>query len=171
MIRKSLLTACCLAFVLQLSSLPNAHSQALGAAFGSREPTPCPSRKFAGPPTAAQARALFICETEKYVNGYVYLVSDVSVEIAKPRPYSAWYDSGHGDIDVEARVYPIQGHFSDFQCSRRDAMLGQDPNKNCMRIDFPNATGTCYKSTFGEWHCSMGGGTTTTAKGFQAPPA
>jgi hypothetical protein len=152
-----------------------AHSQQeAGAAFGAREPRACPPRKFAGAPTAEQARALFICDLEKYNvgHGYLYLASDVVVEIGKSRPYSR-SDSGPTDIDVSARVYPIQGNFTTYQCSRRDAMLGQDPNRNCLVTVFSQATGTCYTSTFGEWHCGMisGAGTTVTQlEAFQSPP-
>jgi len=140
-----------------------------GAAFGAREPTPCPSRKLPGRPTAAQALALVVCDDEKYAAGYEYLVSGVTVQIGKSRPYSAWSDSGHTDIDVTAPVWPIQGSISNFQCSRRDAMLGQDPDRNCLRTDSPQATGTCYENTFGEWHCAMAGAGTWAA-GYQPPP-
>src|SRR5580704_14912455 len=57
--------------------------------FGAREPRACPNRKFNGPPTARQALDLVICAQEKYLAGYEYLVSNVTVQIAKGRPYSA----------------------------------------------------------------------------------
>ena len=143
---------------------------AASSPFGAREPrTNCPPRKFAGPPTARQALDLFICDSEKYVGGYLYLVSDVTVRTGKSRPYSAWSDSGHTDIDTTAAVWPIQGRLTSYQCSRRDAMLGADPNRNCLRSDSPQATGTCYLSTFGEWHCAMMGAGTF-VPGNQPPP-
>jgi hypothetical protein len=137
--------------------------------FGAREPRACPSRKFDGPPTARQAMGLFICAAEKYIGGYEYLVSNVTVQTGKSRPYSAWSDSGATDIDVTQAVYPIQGRFTDYQCNRRDAMLGQDPNRNCLRTDSDPATGTCYKNTFGEWHCFIQGAGIFT-QGYQPPP-
>ena len=137
--------------------------------FGAREPRGCPNRKFDGPPTARQAMDLVICAQEKYLGGYEYLVSNVTVQIAKGRPYSAWSDSGASEIDPTATVYPIQGRITTFQCSRRDAMLGQDPDRNCLRSDSDPANGTCYKNTFGEWHCLiMGAGVFT--QGYQPPP-
>ena len=49
-------------------------------------------------------------------------------------------------------------------------MLGQDPDRNCLRSDLEPAVGTCYKNTFGEWHCLiMGAGVFTQA--YQPPPA
>jgi len=140
--------------------------------FGAHEPrTNCPPRKFAGPPTARQAMDLLICDSEKYVGGYLYLVSDVTVQTGKSRPYSGWSDSGHTDIDTTAAVWPIQGQVTSFQCSRRDAMLGADPSRNCLRTDNTQATGTCYVNTFGEWHCAMPGGTGVFMPGNQPPPA
>jgi hypothetical protein len=138
--------------------------------YGAREPrTACPPRKFAGPPTARQAVDLLICDSEKYTGGYLYLVSDVTVQTGKSRPYSSWSDSGHTDIDVSAAVWPIQGRVTTFQCSRRDAMLGADPNRNCLRTDTAPASGTCYVNTFGEWHCAMAG-TGAFMPGAQPPP-
>jgi hypothetical protein len=137
--------------------------------FGAHEPRACPPRKFDGPPTARQAMDLFICDAEKNVGGYVYLVSNVTVQTGKSRPYSVLADGGHSDIDVSAAIYPIQGRFTDFQCNRRDAMLGGDPNNNCLRTDFEPATGACYENTFGEWHCGLQGAGVLT-QGYQSPP-
>jgi len=167
--------AACMVSTMSLGAMEQAHANppAQGALYGAREPRACPSRKAAGAPTAAQARALFICDNEKYISGYLYLVSNVSVQIARSRPYSAWSDSGNTNIDVVSPVYPIQGHFSSSQCSQKSTMLGQDPSRNCIRTDFSNAVGTCYKSTFDEWTCRLAappGTTVTSPKGFQAPP-
>ena len=57
---------------------------------------------------------LFICASEKYVGGYEYLVSNVTVQVGKSRPYSAWSDSGASDIDPTAAVYPIQGRVTSY---------------------------------------------------------
>ena len=124
---------------------------------------------FDGPPTARQAMDLFICDSEKYVGGYVYLVSNVTVQIGKSRPYSEGSDSGASDIDVTAAVYPIQGRVTGYQCNRRDAMLGQDPDRNCLQSNSDPARGVCYKNTFGEWHCMMMGAGVFT-QGYQPPP-
>ncbi|HEV2562657.1 MAG TPA: hypothetical protein VGT78_11005 [Rhizomicrobium sp.] len=167
-----LLTTLCAALLLQTALIASAQSQpAQGAAFGTHEPRTCPSRKIAGVPNANQARALFVCDSEAYAGGYVYLVSDVAVQIGKSRPYNAWSDSGHSDIDVSLPVYPIQGHFTSWQCGQRSAMLGQDPNRNCIRTDATEATGSCYKSTFDEWHCGMIGRRSAMMPGYQAPPS
>jgi hypothetical protein len=138
-------------------------------AFGAREPRPCPNRKFDGPPTARQALDIVICASEKYVGGYEYLVSNVTVQIGKGRPYSAGSDDAASDIDPSAAVYPIQGRVTSYQCNRRDAMLGQDPSRNCLRTDTEGAMGNCYKNTFGEWRCLIVG-VGAMAPGYQPPP-
>src|ERR1019366_400263 len=44
---------------------------------------------------------------------------------------------------------------------------GRTP-RNCLRSDLDPAVGTCYKNTFGEWHClTMGAGVFTQA--YQPP--
>ena len=49
-------------------------------------------------------------------------------------------------------------------------MRGQDPDRNCLRNDLEPAVGTCYKNTFGEWHCLIvGAGVFTQA--YQPPAA
>jgi hypothetical protein len=143
---------------------------AADSAYGAREPrTNCPS-KFPGPPTARQAMDLFICGAEKHIGGYLYLVSDVTVQIGRSRPYSAYSDGGATDIDSSAAVWPIQGRFTSYQCSRRDAMLGADPNRNCLRTDVAQAPGACYLSTFGEWRCALSGVGGVFMAGNQPPP-
>ena len=48
-------------------------------------------------------------------------------------------------------------------------MRGQDPDRNYLRSDLEPAVGTCYKNTFGEWHCLIvGAGVFTQA---DQPPA
>ena len=49
------------------------------------------------------------------------LVSNVKVQTGKSRPCLVATDSGYSDIDVSARVYPIQGSFIGYQCSKRAA--------------------------------------------------
>jgi hypothetical protein len=137
--------------------------------FGAREPRTCPPRNFPGPPTSRQALNLFVCDAEKDLGGYRYLVSNVGVQVGASRPFEEASDSGASDIDVSALVYPIEGHMISYQCNRRDAMLGQDPNKNCLQSNVAHSTGTCYKSTFGEWHCMMMGGAVL-SPGYQPPP-
>ncbi|HEY3800880.1 MAG TPA: hypothetical protein VGL58_21205 [Caulobacteraceae bacterium] len=159
--------ACALAASASLSA--GAASAQPASDYGAREPRPCPSRTMAGAPSAHAALALFVCDMEKYANGDLYLVANAVVQIGKSRPYSSWYDSGHGDIDVSRAVYPIQGHYTAYQCTRHDRMLGQDPARNCIRTDVTQATGVCYLSTFGEWHCGMIG-TGAMMQGLQPPP-
>ena len=85
---------------------------------------------------------LFICDAEKNVGGYVYLVSNVTVQTGKSRPYSVLADGGRHDIDVSAAIYPIQGRFTDFRCNRRDARdAGRRSQQQLPSCDFEPATG------------------------------
>jgi hypothetical protein len=45
-----------------------------------------------------------------------------------------------------------------YQCSK--PILGGGAftaTHNCNTYDQPEAAGSCYKDTFGDWHCSMAG--------------
>ena len=71
-------------------------------------------------PTADQLKQYFICDNENTTglgNGQVlYLATNVSVEVAKGRPYSASTDATQ-DVDPSQTVYPIRGSFDWWQCS------------------------------------------------------
>ena len=42
--------------------------------------------------------------------------------------------------------------------------------KNCNAYDQPKATGMCYKTTFGDWRCTMIDINSYAPKPYQAPP-
>jgi hypothetical protein len=129
----------------------------VGAQYGAREPATCSSRKAA--PTAATARQYLLCDMEG-LDGFanLLLLTDVTVQLAAPRAFIYTQDSGRSQIDVRAPVYDIRGSFKQYQCSK--PILGggaYTATHNCNMYDQPQAAGTCYRDTFGDWHCLMTG--------------
>jgi hypothetical protein len=137
-----------------------------GAPYGARDPHVCGSTKdpVKGAPTAEQAKGYFLCGMtgERQVGGYLYLESDVKIEVAaSSRPYNSWTDSTP-DIDPKQPVYSIRGAFSAYQCMLPGSGGGDSYpiGKNCNRTDAGGgvplrATGICYKDAFADWHCFM----------------
>lgn len=54
-------------------------------------------------------------------------------------------------------IYPIRGSYTQYMCTKEYPERGTLYNigKNCNRSENRNATGSCYKTTFGDWRCSM----------------
>ena len=136
----------------------------VGAPYGARDPRTCPDRKQPtdGAVSPAQAAAYVTCTWEGESANQLYLVDHVEVTgVAKGRPYNPVEDRNMTDIDIEAPVYAIQGHFEKYQCDHLVTpglrAVGFEDNKghNCREYDQPEASGLCYKNTFADWHCSM----------------
>lgn len=129
-----------------------------GKPFGARDPRTCPSRN-AGL-TAAQAREYFICDSEvaEVYTGSLYLVTDVTVQVGKGRPFNMQSDSfgwaTTNGIDPTQTVYPIRGSFTSWQCSKLGTITGV-PGQSCTMTPQPAAQGICFKNSFGDWHCTM----------------
>jgi hypothetical protein len=136
--------------------LANAQQDA-GKPYGARDPHTCASRKAPakGAPSSAQAAEYFTCDSEA-ITGLKQLnqVADVKVEVApKGRPFSILTEP-YADIDPDKPVYNIRGSFILQFCVALDGSIVK-PGKNCQALDETNATGICYMSTFGDWHCHM----------------
>ena len=122
-----------------------------------RNPRIC--SQVTSPPNVAQAMALIQCSTESDTTGsstpQITLVTDLQVQIGGPRNYMPGADSW-SDIDPSAKVYPVRGQGTMWQCGAV-AMYGV--GTNC--VNYPAAAGgqgICYKSTFGDWKCHMSTG-------------
>jgi len=129
--------------------------------FGGRAPRTCASHK--GALNAATAKQYFICDAESITgsNGSgwkEHLVSDVTVEVGSPRPFNIQSDtfdfSADYHIDPAQPVYPIRGGYTDWLCVQLGEINGE-PGKNCTRSFQKKASGICFKSSFGEFHCTM----------------
>ncbi len=127
----------------------------VGAKFGTREPSTCASRK--GPINVPNATQYFHCDNEGvFSRDYVYLVSDVVIQVGSPRPFNMSVDAGASAIDTSAQVYDIRGSYTQYQCAAQTTMANAFANShNCNKYIKTAAQGSCFRDTFGDWHCSM----------------
>jgi hypothetical protein len=138
-----------------------------GARFDTRDPTSCASRKepTKGALTADQAKQYWLCEAEVMVkagspeNDQLKLRTNVIVEVGKGRPYNINTDSDSIEIDPSQTVYPIRGSYTGWICGSVHPLgaVGIAAGKNCVKAENPGATGTCFKTAFGDWRCVMAG--------------
>ncbi len=138
-----------------LASRPTGNG--VGAQYGAREPATCQSRT--APPSAGTARQYLLCDMEG-IDAFknLILLTDVTVQIAAPRAFIYTQDSSRTQIDVRAPVYDIRGGFKEYQCGLPIVGGGAyTATHNCNRYDQPQASGSCYRDTFGDWHCTMAG--------------
>ena len=138
-----------------LASRPTGNG--IGAQYGGRSPATCKSRT--APPTAETARQYLLCDMEGIDFGNnLLLLTDVTVQLARPRAFNYNQDSSRLQIDVQAPVYDIRGGFKEYQCGK--PILGSSAyvaTHNCNLYEQPQAVGSCYRDTFGDWHCMMVG--------------
>jgi hypothetical protein len=135
---------------------PVAAQPGSGAAYGSRDAHTCGSTKAPGKgaPSEKVVTEAILCSTEHIASRMLYLVEDLKFEIApKGRPYNPRSDL-MTDIDTDVPIYSIQGSLTTWQCSEHSDIM-KNQGKNCNRYDQPKANGRCYKSTFGDWKCSL----------------
>ena len=147
-------------------------NKGIGARFDAREPQSCASRKepAKGAPTAAQAKLYYLCQAEYMQkagspeNDQLSLRTNVIVEVGKGRPFNILTDSGCTPcnlIDPTQTVYPIRGSSTFWTCyptaKAGFGAIGVTPGKNCSKGEDSGATGMCFKTTFGDWYCPMGG--------------
>jgi hypothetical protein len=130
--------------------------QGIGARYGARDPRTCADTKnpTSGAISAEQATKYVISNLEHQFGENLYLVENVKVEIGGSRPYNAYTDSGAADIDTTAPVYPIRGSFDQYQCAPISKLYPNN-GRNCTLYHMRKAEGKCYKTTFGDWCCTM----------------
>ena len=132
-----------------------------GNKYGTRDARTCDDKKAParGAISAALATKYFICEAEGVKGSELYLVENVKTEVGGSRPFNPRDDVNYYNIDVRFPVYPIRGSFTMYQC----VPVENDPKfptynnvgENCSRYENRNAKGSCYKTTFGDWRCTM----------------
>lgn len=144
----------------------------VGSKYGTRDPYTCKSTKAPAhgaisPEVAAQYVA---CNAEGETGGMLYLLQNVKVEVGAGRAFNPNSDD-YADIDQSSPLYPIRGSFTRYQCGAvSSGPILPNVGKNCNSGDQPNATGVCYKTTFGDWHCSMMDLTHDSLNRFGVPP-
>jgi hypothetical protein len=129
------------------------------ATYQVRNPRVC--AKVTSPPSTAQATALVQCSAEADTTGSaspaIILATDLQVEIGHPRNYIPGTDNRE-DIDPSAMVYPIRGQGTRWSCG---AVPEYPEGQNCMKWPAgPGGQGACWKTTFGDWQCTMSIGST-----------
>ncbi len=147
----------------------------VGARYGARDPHTCPDTRMParGAPAGAQAAQYVTCAQEGVfgASSSLGLVEDVRVQVGTGRPYIHVTDSFQ-DIDPHQLVYPIRGSYRSYACSEIVPPNGSPGRRgeNCSVADSPQATGVCYKTTFGDWRCNMQDTETPYGKLGFAPP-
>jgi hypothetical protein len=145
-------------FVILGAAGPLASGQTgAGAKYGSRDPFVCKSKKepLKGAPSPSQIRDYVKCSSEHLVGSMgpkLYLLENVQAEVGKPRLFQA-SDINFPDIDNSQPLYPIRGSYDWYVCHANE--VGFPPGRNCNIYREPSSTGVCYKTTFGDWNCTM----------------
>jgi len=89
---------------------------------------------------------------ESIAGGYIGLYENGQFQIGASRAFSAWSDAGRVDIDNSKPVYPIRGTVDSYSC-RPPGTMGFPAGKNCNVRKAVAFSGTCFKTTFGDWSC------------------
>ena len=160
------------AFGVESAPAPASMEMSVGARYGTRDPRTCNRRPEHF--TIQDAKAVFTCDAEHEFDGKLYLVSDVSLEVAGPRVFDPTLDAKKVNIDHAQLVVEIRATYNNFRCEPLPASHFDNPNnRNCSEFHAKTAPGACFKSTAGEWHCMISdpavGLMTATAKNV-APP-
>jgi hypothetical protein len=133
----------------------------LGAAYGSRDPYRCSSTALpkTGAIDAAMARQYIVCGTEQGdAADPFWLLENVKVEVGKGVVPKGTYYVPRADQDPNAKDYAIRGSLDRYLCSKvRPGTLSGSPGKNCALWHETNASGDCYRTTFGDWKCYFHG--------------
>jgi hypothetical protein len=130
------------------------------AEYGARDPRVC--AKVTHPPSLAEAKALVQCNREGMFPGpALFLVTDVSIEMGAVRaqtPIDATNDS-----DPNSKIYPLRGSLTMYSCGQ---VAQYGVGKNCEKWPAAvggNAPGKCWQSSFGNWECTLTGGSSPQA--------
>lgn len=124
--------------------------------FGGRDPRTCDSTKAPaqGAITAALAQKYLNCQMEGILRGTLYLVENVKVTVGGGVPFTPNLGS-FDSINVRIPLYPIRGSLVRYSCVDLIRSHVGPPDTNCTAYNEAKATGYCYKTTLGDWKCSM----------------
>jgi hypothetical protein len=147
-------------------------AQSLGEKYQTPEPRTCASKTDPtdGPISAEQAAQYIICDQEYEEDGNtLHLLSHVTVEVGEGTPYGELAEGNRpADGDSGGIVYPIRGSLQSYSCSIPSVFT--PAGQQCFRTDEPRATGTCYRTTFGDWFCAMSAGLAGDYPAVSPPP-
>ena len=130
--------------------------------FGTRSIRGC-GEPVRSKPNTQEIEALVRCTFEGKTGSRITLVEDIKVQTGGTRAYNQFSDGYATSIDTDAKVMPIRGSMTTYQCNKLSKFTKaqdgpyyvENANRNCLVVKQPNAEGKCYKTTFGDWKCSM----------------
>ncbi|MGJ3629786.1 hypothetical protein AB5I41_28590 [Sphingomonas sp. MMS24-JH45] len=93
-------------------------------------------------------------------SGELWLMEDVRVEVGGPAPFATLYpliNMPGADPDAArpsaARLLDLVG----LHVARRCGARRKGSGLNCRETPVTDATGGCWRTTFGDWKCTMNG--------------
>ncbi len=143
--------------VAMVSLHPAAAQQgSMAARYGTRDPRPCASTNApaGGAITAALAAQYFSCQAEAVSGGNLYLVENVRLQVGGGVPYTPNLGAFEA-VNVRVPLYPIRGSYVQYQCRDLIREYVGPAGQSCNIYNHVNATGYCYRTTFGDWRCHM----------------
>jgi hypothetical protein len=152
-------------------------SQASGGdRFGTREPRKCAPVK--SQPNGEQIKSLIQCADEgQSTRDYRYLDENLTIQAGGTRRFIEFSDSGSTGIDTTAPVIPIRGSVDAYQCAPLSKYTNKgttydtdNTGKSCTISPVRNVSGTCYRTTFGDWQCHLPESMSGTQGLYNRPP-
>jgi hypothetical protein len=96
-------------------------------------------------------------EEKPVFNASVKFVDILSLEIAPKTRRARSSDLNlNSQFDLDKPVYELRGSIIEYNCY--NVTEGYPRGKNCSVSRIPKSTGKCLQTTFGDWHCVLGGG-------------
>jgi len=138
----------------------------MNATYASRDPRKCTS--VIAPPNQAQAAALVQCTMEVATSIGARLMQNVNVQIGAPRSFDPETDSRLKEIDAQAPILPLTGRAMSYFCSSVAFGL-YHAGTNCAVTPMPQVNGRCWRTTFGDWKCSLDEPTANSRSGQPGP--
>jgi len=80
----------------------------------------------------------------------IWILENLKTDIGKSRPFTRDL-LNMTDADTTQPIYPIRGSYTKYICREKQYA----PGKNCHAYESTGATGVCYRTTFGDWKCSL----------------
>jgi hypothetical protein len=147
-----------------------------GDRFGTREPRKCAPVK--SQPNVEQIKALIQCGDEgQSTRDYRYLDENLTIQAGGTRRFIEFSDSGSTGIDTTAPVIPIRGSVDSYQCAPLSKYTNKgttydtdNTGKSCTISPVRNVSGTCYRTTIGDWRCHLPESMSGTQGLYNRPP-
>jgi hypothetical protein len=139
----------------------------MDARFGARMNRVCGS--VTDQPNADEAAALVQCNSDSQTASSLVNFQNVKIQTGSTRPFGLERDSSLDSADTTSRVMPIRGTETMVTCYVINATY-EPAGQNCRATDITKGEGVCYKTTFGDWKCTLNGELAGTRKEGLAGP-